>query len=116
MKTRSAILVTSLILALCMLAQVSANCPSERLVSARSVDVEASSDLSWHVIAGGGGRIESAGHALLSTVGQPLVGAASSSDHALCSGFRCPYRRLSRLPRWLYFYHRYGGPFCARPR
>jgi len=89
MKTRSTILVTSLILALCVLAQVSANCPSERLVSARSVGVNASSDLSWHVIAGGGGRMESAGHTLLSTVGQPLVGAASSSDHTLCSGFRC---------------------------
>jgi hypothetical protein len=47
-------------------------------------------DLSWHVSAGGGGRMTSTGHMLLGTVGQPLVGTmAASSGHKLCSGFWC---------------------------
>jgi hypothetical protein len=83
MKARIAILVTCLALALALpvLAQVSANYPGER---------DASSDLSWHVIAGGGGRMESVGHTMLGTAGQPLVGTMmTSSGHTLCSGFWC---------------------------
>jgi len=51
--------------------------------------VSANYDLSWHVIGGGGGQSSSAGHTLMGTVGQPLVGAVSSGSHALCSGFWC---------------------------
>ncbi len=73
MKTRIAILIICLALAVPVLAQSSANY-----------------DLSWHVIAGGGGRMESTGHALLGTTGQPLVGSMTTgSGHSLCSGFWC---------------------------
>jgi hypothetical protein len=68
-----ACLLLALALAVPVLAQVSSNY-----------------DLSWHVIAGGGGRMESAGgHTLLGTAGQALVGQMSSSGHSLCSGFWC---------------------------
>lgn len=51
--------------------------------------VSALYDLSWHAIAGGGGKMESAQHTLHGTVGQPATGQMSSSDHSLCSGFWC---------------------------
>jgi hypothetical protein len=46
-------------------------------------------DLSWHVIGGGGGRMESpGGHQLRGTAGQSLTGAMQSAGaHALCSGY-----------------------------
>jgi hypothetical protein len=67
-------LAACLALALPVLAQVSSNY-----------------DLSWHVIAGGGGKMASAGHTLAGTSGQPVIGAMSSSPggHTLCSGFWC---------------------------
>ena len=47
-------------------------------------------DLSWHVIAGGGGRMAATGgHALLGTLGQPAVDVMSGAGYALCSGFWC---------------------------
>ncbi len=61
-----------LLLALPVLAQVSSNY-----------------DLSWHVIAGGGGKASSAGHTLMGTIGQPVTGRMISTGHALCSGFWC---------------------------
>ena len=51
--------------------------------------VSANYDLSWHVIAGGGGRMASSGHALVGTAGQPLTGPMLSSGYTLCSGFWC---------------------------
>jgi hypothetical protein len=57
------------------------------LTSVVLAQVSANYDLSWHVIAGGGGRMESAGHTLRGTTGQPLVGPMSSGGHALHSGF-----------------------------
>ena len=51
--------------------------------------VSANHDLSWHVIAGGGGRMASTGHTLVGSIGQPLTGASSSTGHTLCSGFWC---------------------------
>jgi len=53
--------------------------------------VSSNYDLSWHVIAGGGGRMESTGgHALVGTAGQALVGTMQTAGgHALCSGFWC---------------------------
>jgi hypothetical protein len=44
-------------------------------------------DLWWHVVAGGGGRMESANHTLLGTIGQPEVGPMASDDYILGSGF-----------------------------
>lgn len=74
MKIRIAVvsLLVCLVLVLPALAQISSNY-----------------DLSWHVIAGGGGPMKSpAGHTLLGTAGQPLVGTMkTSSGHSLCSGF-----------------------------
>ena len=70
--------------------------------------VSAAYDLSWHVIAGGGERMASAGHTLAGTSGQPVIGAMASSPggHTLCSGFWCgslwpaeaPQRRMVYLP------------------
>ncbi len=51
--------------------------------------VSASYDLSWHVVAGGGGRMASAGHTLQGTVGQPVTGVMLGSGYTLCSGFEC---------------------------
>ena len=51
--------------------------------------VSANYDLSWHTIAGGGGKSASAGHTLMGAVGQPLTGATLSTAHTLCSGFWC---------------------------
>ncbi len=50
---------------------------------------QGSYDLSWHVIAGGGGPMQSAGYTLMSTNGQPLAGMMQSSSYNLCSGFWC---------------------------
>jgi hypothetical protein len=70
------VLVTLLLLALVVpvLAQVSSNY-----------------DLWWHAIAGGGGRMESAGgHTVLGTTGQALIGTMKAgSGHTLCSSFWC---------------------------
>jgi hypothetical protein len=51
--------------------------------------VSAAYDLSWNVIAGGGGEMESAQHTLHGTLGQAATGQSSSSGHTLCSGFWC---------------------------
>ncbi len=51
--------------------------------------VSASYDLSWHVIAGGGGRMAGAQYTLQGTTGQPVIGLAAGSGHTLCSGFWC---------------------------
>lgn len=51
--------------------------------------ISANYDLSWHVIAGGGGQMQSVGHTAMGTIGQPLVGSMTSGSHALCSGFWC---------------------------
>jgi hypothetical protein len=51
--------------------------------------ISASYDLSWHVIAGGGGRMGSGQHTLQGTAGQPVIGPAADSSHTLCSGFWC---------------------------
>jgi hypothetical protein len=44
-------------------------------------------DLSWHVVAGGGGRLESAGYTLLGTAGQPVVDSLTGSSYSLTGGF-----------------------------
>jgi hypothetical protein len=51
--------------------------------------VLANYDLSWHVIAGGGGRMGSGQYTLQGTAGQPVIGPAAGSGHTLCSGFWC---------------------------
>jgi hypothetical protein len=56
-------------------------------------EVAANHSLVRHVIAGGGTRMESVGHTLWGTVGQPAVGPVASVSHHLCSGFWC-------LPGW----------------
>lgn len=66
------VLVACLALAVPVLAQVSANF-----------------DLSWHVIAGGGGKMAGTQYTLQGTTGQPVIGPAAGSGHTLCSGFWC---------------------------
>ena len=51
--------------------------------------ISAAYDLSWHVIGGGGGRMESTGHTLQGTVGQAVTGSMGSSGYTSCSGFWC---------------------------
>lgn len=51
--------------------------------------VSANYDLSWHVIAGGGGRMAGTQHTLQGTIGQAVVGPAADSGRTLCSGFWC---------------------------
>ncbi|MFL7792653.1 MAG: hypothetical protein AB8I69_10975 [Anaerolineae bacterium] len=51
--------------------------------------ISAAHDLSWHVIGGGGGRMENGGHVLQGTVGQAVTGSMGSSGYTSCSGFWC---------------------------
>ncbi|MBN1954797.1 MAG: hypothetical protein JW900_07080 [Anaerolineae bacterium] len=60
--------------------------------------VSAAYDLSWNVIAGGGGKMESTQHTLYGTVGQAATGHMSSSGHTLCSGFWCS----GEVEYWVY--------------
>jgi hypothetical protein len=48
--------------------------------------VSANYDLSWHVIGGGGGAMDSASYALSSTVGQ-IIGSSESSNYRLGAGY-----------------------------
>jgi hypothetical protein len=61
------------------------------LASASVALAQASSnyDLSWHIIASGGGQMGGSGHTIAGTIGQPVVGTMGGSGHALCSGFWC---------------------------
>ena len=43
-------------------------------------------DLSWNVIGGGGGQIDSASYAMRSTVGQ-IIGLSSSDNYQLRAGY-----------------------------
>ena len=60
-----------------------ANTPAPAQAPAQSYD------LSWHVVAGGGGQGEAAPYALGGTVGEPGVGFSTEGDYALCAGFWC---------------------------
>lgn len=44
-------------------------------------------DLSWHVIAGGGGHSSSAEYAVSGSIGQPAVGGLSAANYGLDAGF-----------------------------
>jgi hypothetical protein len=59
------------------------------LASIAFAQVSSNYDLSWHVIGGGGGQMDSTGHSLQGTLGQPATGLMTSSGHTLCSGFWC---------------------------
>jgi hypothetical protein len=60
--------------------------------------VSAHYDLSWHVIAGGGGRTESANHILEGTVGQAVTGSTlGAGTHSLCSGYWCGLPAAHRI-------------------
>jgi hypothetical protein len=59
------------------------------LVTIVAAQVSPNYDLSWHLIAGGGAKMESAEHTMHGTLGQPLTGASTSSGNTLCSGFWC---------------------------
>jgi hypothetical protein len=59
------------------------------LVLISVVPVLAALDNDWWVMGGGGGSISSAGFALSSTIGQPLIGTASNDSLQLCAGFWC---------------------------
>lgn len=41
------------------------------------------------VIGGGGGSVSGGSYRLNGTVGQPIVGTATSGSHQLCAGFWC---------------------------
>lgn len=46
-------------------------------------------DLSWHVIAGGGGQGEAAPYALGGTAAEPGAGLSEEGGYELCAGFWC---------------------------
>ncbi len=50
---------------------------------------QGSYDLSWYVVAGGGGEMHGTGHTLAGTSGQSLVGTMQGSSYSVCSGFWC---------------------------
>jgi uncharacterized membrane protein YccF (DUF307 family) len=59
------------------------------LVGVVLAQTSASYDLTWNVIAGGGGPISSTSYAINSTIGQAAVGRVGNSTFELCSGFWC---------------------------
>ncbi|MFL7790921.1 MAG: hypothetical protein AB8I69_02180 [Anaerolineae bacterium] len=59
------------------------------LASIAFAQVSSNYDLSWHVIGGGVGRMESTGHSLQGTLGQTVSGSMSSTGHSLCTGYWC---------------------------
>jgi hypothetical protein len=59
------------------------------LISIVVAQVSSNYDLSWHVIGGGGGRMESSGYTVHSTLGQPVTGSSTGSGHTLCAGYWC---------------------------
>jgi hypothetical protein len=59
------------------------------LVSIAFAQVSSNYDLSWHVIGGGVGQMESTGHSLQGTLGQTVSGSMSSTGHSLCTGYWC---------------------------
>ncbi len=46
-------------------------------------------DLSWHVVAGGGGQSQGGNLILGGTAGQPAAGPAQGDGYDLCAGFWC---------------------------
>ena len=44
-------------------------------------------DLSWHVVAGGGGRLEGTSYTLMGTVGQADAGVLAGNNYRLKGGF-----------------------------
>ena len=44
-------------------------------------------DLSWHVLAGGGGRADSTHYAINGTLGQAAVGFSDSTSYGMQSGY-----------------------------
>ena len=60
------------------------------LAAPASAQVSSNYDLTWHLIGGSGGRMQSAQYLLAGTLGQPLVGTMIvGGSTALCSGFWC---------------------------
>lgn len=57
------------------------------LVSVALAQTSTSFDLSWHVLAGGGGRADSAHYAMNGTVGQAAVGFSDSASYGVQSGY-----------------------------
>jgi hypothetical protein len=57
------------------------------LVGVALAQTSASYDLSWNVIAGGGGSISSTSYAINSIIGQPVVGASESENYRTEAGF-----------------------------
>ncbi len=79
------------------------------LVSAVLAQASAEHDVSWRVVAGGGGRMESAGHTLLDTVGQPVVGGMDSAGYRLEMGYWRGAAGVAPAPEhWVYL------PFVLR--
>jgi hypothetical protein len=46
-------------------------------------------DLSWHVVAGGGGYVQAGDYTLGGTAGQPAAGRVQNGNYDLCAGFWC---------------------------
>jgi hypothetical protein len=46
-------------------------------------------EIEWSFLGDSGGRVASSGYVLEGTLGQPVVGQASSQSSALCAGFWC---------------------------
>ena len=59
------------------------------LASIAFAQISSNYDLSWHVIGGGIGQMESTGHSLQGTLGQTAAGSMVSDGHTLCNGFWC---------------------------
>jgi hypothetical protein len=67
------------------------------LVSVASAGSSASYVLAPDVLAAGGQPASSASYAFVSTLGQPFVGASSSANDAVCSGYWCHLAALYKL-------------------
>lgn len=57
------------------------------LVNIAGAQSSATYDLSWHVLAGGGGRAASTNYAMDGTLGQAALGVSDGAQHGMSSGY-----------------------------
>lgn len=89
-KYRVVALLVALLCGLALVGIVAFTLPSASAfapLSASLADSSANYGLSWYVLAGGGGKSQSAHYVLSGTNGQGAPGAAASSHYRLGSGF-----------------------------
>jgi hypothetical protein len=59
------------------------------LLIVASVALATGSQVNWHALSGGGGRVASGAYTLDAAVGQPVSGIVGAGSYAICAGVMC---------------------------